>query len=265
MLNVLFDKYLNNHQEFDMTFLEIESYYRGKAKPRATTVSLAAAKKYASALDSLSKKELFLITTPSFRKDKRHDYGVSNQHIYQPLLEIKKAGLLSKNNVIFSYSLGGFGRTIKLSRRYSTILPLLAYKIGFNQLRYHMTAFYLAQEVFIQEGLIKKDPLNERNREFDIDIESYIYATKEATLENKPDTNPLRIKRKFANDIQFWLILIDGVEDVKVAYEYNETERFMLKHEYDYDIETDLDNYQFTLNDLDQDTDIKITVVMHPL
>ena len=41
MLNVLFDKYLNNHQEFDMTFLEIESYYRGKAKPRATTVSLA--------------------------------------------------------------------------------------------------------------------------------------------------------------------------------------------------------------------------------
>ena len=36
----------------------------------------------------------------------------------------------------------------------------------------------------------------------------------------------------------------------------------MSKHEYDYDIETDLENYNFTLEDLDQDVSVKFTIIM---
>jgi hypothetical protein len=260
VLNILFDKFLSNYQEFDMTFLEMERYYRGKAKQRTRTLSINVAKKYATALDELSKKELFLITSNSFRAKK---YGVNSQQIYQPLLVINSSNLISPNNVIFSYSLGGFGNVIKLSRRYSTILPICAYRIGFNQLRNHMTAFYLAQEVFIQSGIINKDPENEKNWSFDVVPEEYILCTNEVSLNEKKITNPLRLKRKIANYILTILPLIDGVSEVKNEYVFDETERFMLKHEFDYDIENDLDNYEFNLNDLDQDTDIKITAWMY--
>lgn len=262
VMNILLDKFLNNHQKFDMTFLEMEKYYRGKVKPRATSLSEKIAMKYATALDSLAEKELFLITSPSFRKYKNNDYGVSGLNIIQPLLSITNSNAFSKNNIIFSYSFGGFGRVIKLSRRYSTILPITAYRININQLRLHLAGFYLAQDVFIQTGLLARHPTLVKYQSFVVDVSELIEATTEASLEDKPLKNPLRFRREMSAYVSCLLPYIDGVMDVEKEYIYNETERFMQKHEADYDIQTDLDNYEFTLKDLDQDVELRFTAHM---
>lgn len=262
MLNILLDNYLSSNQQLDMTFLQIEHKYRAKASYRSKSLSKKVALRYAKTLDSLCAKELFIITDDKFRD---YRYGVRDKAIYQKLLTIKDKYIYGLNNVTFSYTLGGFGILLKQSRRYSTIMPIGYYRIGFNELRWHLMGFYLAKQIFIQQGIINKNPSNSYNWTFKIDLDKMIKLTneqKKPTELKKPVKNYLRLKRSMVDKIEKYLDQNCGIEDFRVEYSYTETDRFALKHQYDYDIKTDLDNYKFGIKDLDQDVEVEITVVM---
>lgn len=258
VLNILFDKFLSNEYDFDISFSEIEYKYRGKGSSRKLTVDKSIAIKYASAIDKLSKKEIFLKTKDYFR-DKR--YGVRNINLFHPLLTINDKALINKNNICFNYSLGGFGEVIKKSKRYSTILSSSVYRINFNKIRKYLVGFYLARTIYIQQGLIEKNPNVERYRKFNIDIDDYVYLTRDVSLKERK-VNLLREKRQIIDYIKSVINRIDYVADCIEEYTYDETEQFMKKHEFDYDISCDLDNYVFTPKDLDKDVSITLTVIM---
>ncbi len=258
VFNILFDKYLGNEYEFDISFSEIEYKYRGKGGSRKLTVDKAVAIKYASAIDKLSKKEIFLKTKDYFR-DKR--YGVGNINLSHPLLKINNKALINKNNICFNYSLGGFGVVIRKSKRYSTILSSSLYRINFNKLRKYLVGFYLARAVYIQQGLIEKNPSTDRFNRFDIDIDDYIYLTRDVSSKERKE-NLMRERRQIINYIKSVIDHIDYVADLEERYIYDETEHFMKKHEFDYDVINDLDNYEFTPKDLDEDVSLTLTVIM---
>lgn len=259
MTNILFDKYLSQHQDFDMTFLEIEQHYRGKVSKRSTFIGPDVAKRYAKTLDKLCKKELFLITSDKFREKK---YGVRSLRIHQPFLSINSCYKNTKNSISFSYSFGGFGRVIKLSRRYSTILHSNAYQISFNQLKYYLTGFYLAKEVFIKLGALNKNSKSRNNFSYTVDIEKISKQIRELEFMEQRLKNPLRNRITVSSYIDRMLSKIEGIIRVESKFSYDETDEFIKKHEFDYDIETDLDNYEFSLNDLDKDVYVKYTVIL---
>lgn len=263
LTNILLDKFLSSNQELDMTLLEIEHKYRAKASYRSVSLSKSVAERYAKTLDSLSKKELFLITDDKFRD---YRYGVRNKTIYQKFLTIKNPHMYGLNNINFSYSFGGFGLIIKLSRRYSTLMPAGYYRIAFNEIRWHLVAFYLSRQIFIQNGLVNKYPNSSHYRTFTVDIEQLMRLTtdlRKPTDLKKPIRNYLRDKRRIVEIIDGYLEYNESISKYHINYDYLETERFVLKHQFDYDIKTGLDNYKFGVKDLDQDVNVKIEVELH--
>lgn len=263
LTNILLDKFLSSNQELDMTLLEIEHKYRAKASYRSVSLSKSVAERYAKTLDSLSKKELFLITDDKFRD---YRYGVRNKTIYQKFLTIRNPYKYGLNNINFSYSFGGFGLIIKLSKRYSTIMPAGYYRIAFNEVRWHLVAFYLSRQIFIQNGLVNKYPNIRHYRMFTVDIEQLMKLTtdlRKPTDLKKPIKNYLRDKRRIIEIIEGYLEYNEFISNYHINYDYLETERFVLKHQFDYDIETNLDNYEFGVKDLDQDVNVKIEVEIH--
>ncbi len=262
LTNVLLEKFLSSNQVLDMTFLEIEHKYRAKASYRSVSLSKNVAQRYAKTLDSLCKKELFLITDDKFRDCR---YGVRNKAMYQKFLTIRNPYKYGINNINFSYSLGGFGLIIKLSRRYSTLMSAGYYRVSFNEIRWHLVAFYLSKQIFIKKGLINKNPNDTRNWSFIVDIDELMKLTenlRKPTNLNKPEANYLRTKRRLVEVVEKYLKYNINIEDYYIDYKYEETERFELKHQFDYDIKTGLDNYRFGTNDLDQDVDVEIKVVL---
>lgn len=263
LTNILLEKFLSSNQELDMTLLEIEHKYRAKASYRSVSLSKSVAERYAKTLDSLSKKELFLITDDKFRD---YRYGVRNKTIYQKFLTIRNPHKYGLNNINFSYSFGGFGLIIKLSKRYSTIMPAGYYRIAFNEVRWHLVAFYLSRQIFIQNGLVNKYPNIRHYSMFTVDIEQLMRLTtdlRKPTDLKKPIRNYLRDKRRIVEIIDGYLEYNESISKYHINYDYLETERFVLKHQFDYDIKTGLDNYKFGVKDLDQDVNVKIEVELH--
>lgn len=264
LTNILLDKYLANDYDFDMSLKEIECCYRKKALSyRNITLNTKTYNRYVSTIDSLEKKEMYLKTTNSFRKDDKKSYGVAGITLQQSFLKIISPYPSGVKNITFSYTFGGFGKVIKKCRRYSNIVPRCFYTINLNQTKLHLVAFYLAQEIFWQRWLIKKAPYIEKNYYLEVDIDYIAELVKDRNINNKQ--NKARNYKRIVSYIEQVLFMFkyrQEIEEYRKEFTYDETERFMLKHEYDYDIETDLENYQFTLDDLDQDVSVKFTIVM---
>ena len=262
--NILLDKYLANDYEFDISLKEIECSYRKKALSyRNITLNTKTYNRYVSTIDSLSKKEIYLKTSNSFRKDDKKSYGVAGIALQQKFLRIISPYSSGVNNVTFSYSFDGFGNVIKKCKRYSNIVPRCFYTINFNQTKLHLVAFYLAQEIFWQRWVIQKAPYIEKNYYIDVDIDYITDIVEEATI-NKKQNKSRNYKRivSYIEQVLYMFRECQEIEDYREEFIYDETERFMSKHEYDYDIETDLENYNFTLEDLDQDVSVKFTIIM---
>ena len=247
--NVLFDKFLSTQQDFDITFSEIEYLYRGKCSKKLCVLRNDIALKYAKAFDSLSKKELFLITNNNFRNKR---YGVRNLCIHQPFLSLKSILRVSKNNLAVSYSFGGFGEVIKASKRYSTILSNKAYQINFNELKLHLTGYYLARDVFITLGIMEK--MFRLEFPYNPPIDLLIEFTRELSY-NSFYKNPLRDYKAMCKYVLTSLRYIDKIIDIEEIY--HETEEFAIEHEMDKD-ENGNYEYEFTLKDVGRNADLEI-------
>ena len=263
IMNILLDKYLNSNEKYgvSISFREIEGIYRKRAiSYRNIILNDFTYRKYVSTIEGLMNKQLYLKTSKDFRQIR---YGVNDKEILQRLLIVDKPHLLGKNNVEFEFNFGGFGRILKLSRRYSNTLPNYFYAVSFKQVKMHIVAFYIAREVFIQQGKLNKNPYKSDNKRFKINPRDYVDLLTESTL-NKRTNNHLRNLRMVAGYIEKVLDEMKNkgiISNYNAIYDYNETEKFQKKHEFDYDINSNL-CCRFTTNSLSENVSVVFEVVM---
>lgn len=245
--NILLDKFLSYNHKFDISFKEIETNYRKKSiAKRNIVINDYTYKRYITTLISLSEKEVYLKTTNTFRKEK---YGVNNRHFIQKFLTVVNDYKISTNNIGFSYSFGEFGNVLKLSRRYSNILPANSYECKFSQVVTHVVSFYLAQTLFIHtykaaktnqigsykftlnvNELLERIPYNGRKKE----KQGLSFSTVLNDCKQQPNKN--RIYRMAISYIE---ALLDSfvANGTIIHYEMNKVlyddEPFYKKHEFD--------------------------------
>lgn len=245
--NILLDKFLSYNHKFDISFKEIEINYRKKAiAKRNIVINDYTYKRYVLTLHSLSEKEVYLKTTNKFRNEK---YGVNNRYFSQKFLTIVNDYKISTNNIGFSYSFGEFGNVLKLSRRYSNILPADSYECNFSQAVTHVVAFYLAQTLFIHtyeaaktnqlgsytftlnvDHLLQSIPYNGRKKE----KQGLSFSTVLNDCKQQPNKN--RIYRMAISYIQALLgsFKANGaIQSYEMNYVLYDDESFYKKHEFD--------------------------------
>lgn len=280
--NILLDKFLNCHRDFDISFKEIESHYRKKASSyRNIVINDLTYKRYITVINEIIEKDVYLKTKETFRKPK---YGVNNRNITQPFLVLLKQGNYGKNNLEFSYSFGQFGNVLKLSRRYSNNLIRGFYRYNLNQSMKHAIAYHLGKEIFIRSFEINHNILNSKYMipktthfgHFSLDIngilqkvhyetrfkdnQGYSIADKLNGFKNQPNKNrTYRMVMGYIQEILGGFCSNKSIYKYDIKYIYNETEAFEERHEFDYDLDGKL-NYEFSLNDINQDVDIIIDI-----
>lgn len=271
--NILLDKFLKNHQEFSISFEEIEKYYRKKLYSNKVKISDLNYKRYIATINSLAEKEIYLETAPKFREPK---YGVNNLYIKQPFLIILKKFHYKENNIVFSYSFGEFGKAIKLSRRYSTYLASRFYALRLNQSMKHTLGFFLAQQIFIARNKLNKNPRIASNLSFKLNINDILqkvhYESKNSNIagysiamkldgfKSQPNKNrTYRMIIKYIQDLLDGFCSTGAIFKYHINYFYDETETFCKKHEFDYDI-NDVLHYEFGINDIGNDVQVEIII-----
>ncbi len=255
--NILLDNYLNSNTEIcEISLKEIERKYRNKViGKRNIVISKPTYDRYIDVLDNLSIKEIYLKTENYFRQQK---YGVNNRRFSHKLLKLINAYEDGSNNIKIVYSLGAFGKVLKLSRRYSTFLPARCYHYNFSQIKKYLVAYYLARNCFIRKGQINRRPKDYSLYEETLNFgEIYSFAYGEAQSKN--------YWRNYRTLVDYILEILELftnrkiISNYHVEYDYTEDDKFQLKHQYDYDINLNLD-YKFTTKDLDSNVTISITI-----
>ena len=268
--NILFDRYLKTDYAYDFSLTEFEKVYRRKGKTKKIRISDVNYKRYVKTLNKLSKKEIIIDTKPKFRTQGKRNYGVNNLKIKQKLISF--TNLFEKeNDIIFSYHFSQFGKVIKLSRRYSNILLPKFYQYRLNQSMKHVIAYFIGLEIFI-----RKDPHKKYSNSFMLDVNTIFqkvhYETRKGeckgySLASKLDgfkslPNILRTYKmtlRYIDEILSDFVSNKTIYDYEVKYNYDETEDFQEKHQYDYDLNGNL-IYNFTLDDVSRDVDVSFLV-----
>lgn len=268
--NILFDRYLKTDYDFDFSLTEIERDYRRKGKTKKIRISDVNYKRYVTTLNKLSKKEIIIDTKAKFRTQGKRNYGVNNLKIKQKLISFTSL-YRKENDIIFSYHFSQFGKVIKLSRRYSNTLLSEFYQYRLNQSMKHVIAYFIAIEIFI-----RKDPHKKYSNSFMLDVNSIFqkvhYETRKGeckgySLASKLDgfkslPNKLRTYKmtlKYIDEILSDFVSNKIIHGYEVKYDYDETEEFQEKHQYDYDLNGNL-IYNFTLDDIGRDVDVSFLV-----
>lgn len=268
--NILFDRYLKTDYDYDFSLTRIEKYYRRRGKTKKIRISDVNYKRYVTTLNKLSKKEIIVDTKAKFRTQGRRSYGVNNLKIKQKLISFTSL-YKKENDIIFSYHFSQFGKVIKLSRRYSNILLPKFYQYRLNQSMKHVIAYFIGIEIFI-----RKDPHKKYSNSFMLDVNSIFqkvhYETRKGeckgySLASKLDgfkslPNILRTYKmtlRYIDEILSDFVSNKTIYDYEVKYNYDETEDFQEKHQYDYDLNGNL-IYNFTLDDVSRDVDVSFLV-----
>lgn len=148
MLNILFDKYLDNPFASNISLKEIEIIYREMSlSKRYIVLNSETYSRYMLTIDLLRNKELYINTKNSFRNS---CYGCNNITTIQKLLSITNYAFDGTNNLKFNYSLGTLGQIIRNCKRYSTLAPEKYFKVNLNQVKRNLIAMYIARKVFIE-------------------------------------------------------------------------------------------------------------------
>ena len=270
--NILFDRYLKTDYDYDFSLTEIERDYLRIGKTKKIRISDVNYKRYVKTLNKLSKKEIIIDTKPKFRTQGKKNYGVNNLKIKQKLISFTSL-YKKENDIIFSYHFSQFGKVIKLSRRYSNILLPKFYQYRLNQSMKHVIAYFIAIEIFI-----RKDPHKKYSNSFMLDVNTIFqkvhYETRKGeckgySLASKLDgfkslPNKLRTYKmtlKYINEILADFVSNKTIYDYEVKYDYDETEDFQEKHQYDYDLDGNL-IYNFALNDVGRDVDVSFLIYL---
>lgn len=268
--NILFDRYLKTDYDYDFSLTGIEKYYRRRGKTKKIRISDVNYKRYVTTLNKLSKKEIIVDTKAKFRTQGKKNYGVNNLKIKQKLISFTSL-YKKENDIIFSYHFSQFGKVIKLSRRYSNILLPKFYQYRLNQSMKHVIAYFIGIEIFI-----RKDPHKKYSNSFMLDVNSIFqkvhYETRKGeckgySLASKLDgfkslPNILRTYKmtlRYIDEILSDFVSNKTIYDYEVKYNYDETEDFQEKHQYDYDLNGNL-IYNFTLDDIGRDVDVSFIV-----
>ena len=166
LMNVLLDKYLDNHYDSFISLKEIEINYRSTAMSyRNITLNDETYYRYLETIKLLLQKEIYIKTNDNFRKT---CYGVNNLEASHPLLEMSNCLVKGSKNIEFYYSFGVFGNIIYNSKRYSTIATAHAFKVNLNQVKRNLVAMWIARKVYIEQGMRSK-AVNPKSY-FEIDI-----------------------------------------------------------------------------------------------
>lgn len=256
--NVLLEKYLSEGYIFELSLREIEFRYRKNMnKVKKTQLNVKTYNRYLKILDSLSKKEVVIKTTNSFRKPK---YGVNDKNYHGPLVRFISTYQSDINNVTFQYDLGMLGTILKDSKRYSTILGDGAFNYKFNQIRYHLVCCYFARKLFIENKYSNYKITNKKDSSFIVDIDEITGEI--IDYSENIQLNKLRFKKnliKHIFGILDYLKSKEYIQEYKVKYTYDETEKFEKLHEFDYDIHFNLE-YEFGLDDLRTNGDVQMEI-----
>ncbi len=276
--NILLSKYMKlSQKKFDISFKEIEKNYRRNSRVTGSQISESNYKRYIETINKLVDKELFLKTNGNFR-DKQ--YGVRNLNFNQPFLTLFYPYHYKKNNIVFSYSFGRFGEVLKLSRRFSNIIPRSAFCCRLNQSILHSIYYFLGREIFWEKFHLKKiyGANSTRANFFELDISKLSYLVQSNTKDSygysigqkinilEKQANKSRDYRRFIKNINKALTQFkqEGIiADFDLEFIVNETEEFERKHEFDYDEQGNF-MYIFNIDDISKDIDVKITIRLEP-
>ena len=260
IINILLDKFLiNNKENIEISFKEMEKYRKKVSSYKNVTISNPTYKRYCNILTNLCNKEIYLKTDDNFRAKK---YGVNNRHFHQKVLNISKLYKYGTNNLVLSYSFDAFGNVLRLSRRYSNIIPEQYYHCNFSQGKINMVAYYLGRLIYIELGAINKKKYSYVNPTIKLNLDdmvNFINSDKK-TIHNK--TRELKIVVNLAKQFLNCMERNKVISDYSIEYTYNETEKFQKKHEFDYDINYNLD-YEFTSKDIGEDVYVAITIYFY--
>lgn len=148
ILNILFDKYLDNPFAANISLKEIEIMYREMAlSKRYIVLNSETYSRYMLTIDLLRNKELYISTKKSFRNS---CYGCNNITMIQKLLSITNYAFDGTNNLKFNYSLGILGQIIRNCKRYSTLAPAKYFRVNLNQVKRNLIAMYISRKVFVE-------------------------------------------------------------------------------------------------------------------
>lgn len=273
--NILLDKYFDNNADFDISFIEIQKYYRRLSNSNRIQISDLNYKRYISVINNLAEKEIFLETNENFRDFR---YGVRNLSFNQSFISIFNSYNYGKNNKVFSYSFGRFGKVLKLSQRRSKDFPLGIYKVRLNQCMAHSISYFIGREIFIHKGFLIKHPRIESYKSFELDIneimqsvhyesrvndyKGYSISSKLDGFKSQPNKNrTYKMVMKYIRGALEIFSANNTIAGYNINYIYNESENFENKHEFDYDEYGKL-NYVFSVNDIGTDVDAIITVYL---
>lgn len=179
VMNILLSNFLTTDSRLipEISFREMDFYRKRISALKNVSVNRETAESYKRIINSLASKILYLKTDPKFRKRPKKDYGVSNRDFQQDLLTIFNYYEASSNNLSFKYSFGEFGEILKLSRRWSDLVPARCYHFSLNQAIYNVIACDIARQIFItrdRRGKCKYyDSQDPNYTGFDFDFEYY--------------------------------------------------------------------------------------------
>lgn len=203
VMNILLSNYLNTDYRKmpEISFKDLDYYRRKSSSYRNIVVPIETAESYRNIINSLCSKMIYLKTAPKFRKRPKKDYGVADRDFYQDLLTIYNPYLASSNNLSFKYSFGEFGEVIKLSKRWSNIVPNRCFQWSFNQAVNNVIACEIGRQIFIANYTFTP--------EFDLNVEYFFEHIEGETKKN------MRYRRKNFNK-NLIVILDSFVKDNKI-------------------------------------------------
>lgn len=272
--NILFDRYLKSDYDYDISLKEIERHYRRKGHSKNVKISDVNYERYISTLSNLTLKEITLTTEPKFRNENNKSYGVSNLKIKQKFLNVFNLYDLGENNIGFTYSFQQFGKVIKKCRRYSNSLIPRCYQYRLNQAMKHSIAYFIGIEIFI-----RKNPRKKYNNIFILNISRIMqkvhYETRKDEYTGYSISSKLEGFKSLPNKLRTYKMVMKYIKEVldgfvsngtiyeyEINYDYDETEEFQEKHEYDYELDGKL-SYRFTLEDISRDVDVSFMIYLN--
>ncbi len=215
VMNILLSNFLTTDSRLtpEISFRDMEFYRKRISALKNVSINKETANSYTTIINSLASKTLYVKTSPKFRKRPKKDYGVANREFQQDLLTIHSYYESSAHNLSFKYSFGEFGEILKLSKRWSDIVPARCYHFSLNQAIYNVIACDIARQIFItrhKRGICKLSELSYSvNTGFEFDFKPYFER-----MVGKYRKNMKRQRIAFFKNI--WIILDSFIKEERI-------------------------------------------------
>lgn len=148
----------------EISLKEIHRDYRGKQCGKTILMDAESRKAYIKALRGLTNK-IVRYDLGKTRKNKR----ITKRKSQHPLLKVVSRVDEKSGDFTIKYSLGDFGRTLIQSKRYSNLMPISCYSVGFKSIHRFLIYYYICRMVYINK--------NKKGKTFTLSIKAIMNAT----------------------------------------------------------------------------------------